>query len=99
MKRNKCSLFLITMDYLSQVTSPRCLETALHMTNAIQRVKAARNVTEMKWFLSLCNVSRKFVLSFARSASPLEGKIRLEQPLNFELSEKKHVATRKARSD
>lgn len=84
----KCSLFSKTIDCMGHVIRPRRLYIALHTTGAIKGLKTSRNVTELKWFLGLCNVFRRFVPTFGRIVSPHNDKWRKDQQINFELNEK-----------
>lgn len=68
-KLKRCSIFMGTIAYCGHVIHLRSLEIALHMTDAMQKLKALRNMTELKSFSGLCNVSRWFVPNFARTAS------------------------------
>lgn len=88
LKLKKCNFFTETIDFLGHVICPRCSEIASHMTDAVKRLKAPWNVTKLKSFLGLCIVLRRLVPNLATLSSPLNEKVRKDQPFNFEVNEK-----------
>jgi len=67
----KCKFFSRTVDYLGHVVSPGRLEVATKNTTAITKAVYPRTQTEMRSFLGMCNVYRRFVPNFAHVAGPL----------------------------
>lgn len=70
LKLKKCKFLTETIDYMGHVTCPRRLKNASHTTDAIERLKGRRNITELKSFLNLFNAFRRLVPNLARFASP-----------------------------
>lgn len=62
------------------VIRPRRLEIALHTTDAISGLKTPTNLTELRSFLGLCNVFRRFAPNFTFLAAPLNMKLKINQP-------------------
>lgn len=89
LKLIKCNFCTETSDDLGQghIISPRPSEIASHTKDADKGLKAARNV-RLKLFPGPCKVSRWFVSSFARIASPSTDKLGKGQPFNFKLKER-----------
>ena len=50
---------------------------------AILRAVPPRNLTELRSFLGLCNVYRRFILNFAKTARPLTRKLEKDQTVRF----------------
>ena len=79
----KCHFFQESCDYLGHKISPGKLEVAKKCQEAIKKAIPPTNVTELRSFLGLCNVYRRFVASFARVAAPLTAKLQKDRPFNF----------------
>lgn len=75
-------IFTKVNDYLKHVIRPRRSGIASYTTEAIRRLKEPTNITKLS-FMKLCNVLRRFVLTFARLAAPLNAKPRKHQPTLF----------------
>lgn len=85
LKLENCTTIAKTNDYLCQVIRQRRLETALHTRNGIKGLKAPRAVTNLKIFFGQCNVCIRLVPRLARPSSPLNDKLREEDPFIFKL--------------
>ena len=83
LKLKKCFFFTDKIDYLGHVIRPGKLQIAEHTTDAIRQLQAPTNLTELRSFLGLCNVFRRFVPNFARIAAPLNRKLRKGEPTVF----------------
>jgi hypothetical protein len=70
LKLAKCHFFKDTVDYLGHVIRPGRLGVAEKNTNALKRATLPRTQTELRSFLGLCNVYRRFVPRFAALAAP-----------------------------
>jgi Reverse transcriptase (RNA-dependent DNA polymerase)/RNase H-like domain found in reverse transcriptase len=95
LKLTKCHSLLETVDYLGHVILPGKLEIATKNTDALRTAQPPRTQTELRYFLGLCNVYRRFVPGFAKIAGPLNqmlrkgespqlGKLSVEQLQAFE---------------
>jgi hypothetical protein len=71
LKLNKCHFFSETVDYLGHVIRPGRLGVAEKNTTALKTAPLARTQTELRSFLGLCNVYRRFVPRLPAIAAPL----------------------------
>ena len=67
----KCHFFKETVDYLGHVIRPWHLSVAEKNTAALKVAKHPTTQTELRSFLGLCNVYRRFVKGFSKIAVPL----------------------------
>jgi transposase InsO family protein len=93
LKLKKCFFFKETVNYLGHVIQPGKLAVATKNTEALKHAKAPTTLTELRSFLGLCNVYRRFVPSFARIAAPLNALLRKgESRSEFAFTELQHEA-------
>ena len=76
LKLKKCKFFAKSVDYLGHAIRPGRLEVATKNTEAVKRFKEPTTQTELRSFLGFCNVYRRFVPNFARTAAPLNAFLR-----------------------
>ena len=76
LKPSKCSLFSQAVDYLGHRVTPGRFEVALKNTEPLKRCPYPTTQTDLRSFLGLCNVYRRFVPNFARGAEPLNALLR-----------------------
>jgi RNase H-like domain found in reverse transcriptase len=67
----KCHFFSKTVDYLGHVIRPGRLGVAEQNTTALKTAPLTRTQTELRSFLGLCDVYRRFVPWFSAIAAPL----------------------------
>jgi hypothetical protein len=71
LKLKKCHFFSDTVEYLGHVIRPGRLGVAEKNTTALRTAPLPRTQTEIRSFLGLCNVYRRFVPLFSTLAAPL----------------------------
>jgi RNase H-like domain found in reverse transcriptase/Reverse transcriptase (RNA-dependent DNA polymerase) len=71
LKLSKCHFFQASVDYLGHVIRPGRLGVAEKNTAALRDAPFPRTRTELRSFLGLCNVYRRFVPRFAAIAAPI----------------------------
>ena len=71
LKLAKCFFFKDTVDYLGHVIRPGKLAVAVKNTDSLRSALPPTTQTELRSFLGLCNVYRRFVPGFAKIAEPL----------------------------
>jgi hypothetical protein len=67
----KCHFFKETVEYLGHVIRPGQLSVAEKNTATLKNTKHPTTQTELRSFLGLCNVYRRFVRGFSKIAAPL----------------------------
>lgn len=83
LKMDKCFFFEDHMDYLGDLYQPCKLRISTKAATAIGELQLPINVTELKLFLSLCNVFRQLVQSFIHIGPSLSAKSEMDKPLQF----------------
>lgn len=82
----KC-FFSTAIDYLGHTIRPEALRFAAKTRDSIHGFKAAKNISELRFFFRLCIVYRRFVVNFSRIVAPLKAKLKKGEPKSFELDE------------
>ena len=92
-KLSKCAFFDTSVTHLGHVIRPGRLEMERSKVIAIERKCAPTNQKELRSFLGMCNVNRRFVQGFAKIAAPLNEKNGNNQPYEFNtLTDAEHAA-------
>jgi hypothetical protein len=95
----KCRFFKESVDYLGHVILPGKLAVAKKNTQALKTAKVPTTQSELRSFLGLCNVYRRFIRGFAKIAAPLNALLRKgESPALGELSTEQLAAFETLRS-
>ena len=76
----KCNFFRNSVDYLGHVVLPGRLKVARRNTAAISKATFPHTQTELRSFLGMCNVYRRFVPRFSAVAEPLNRLLVKGQP-------------------
>ena len=84
LKLAKCKFFDASVDYLGHVVRPGQLEVASRTVDAVRQFKTPADQGELRSFLGMCNVYRRFVPNFARVAAPLNQKLKKGEPFQFD---------------
>lgn len=79
----KCVLLSATSNYLCLIIRSGKLEVSTHAREAIEGLQQPTNLTELRYFLGMCNVFRRCLPNFACVASSLNTKLQNEEPFKF----------------
>ena len=91
LKLAKCDWFTSTVKYLGHVIQPGTLGIDPVATKALRNLEHPRTQTELRSFLGLCNVYRRFIRDYTRTAAPLNARLKKGQPFNLEPFELEEV--------
>ena len=80
LKLKKCNFFTDTVKYLGHIVRPGTLEVDLATVTALKQATYPKTQTEMRSFLGLCNVYRRFVPQYSKVSGPLNDLLRKEVP-------------------
>lgn len=86
-----CFFFGDKIDYPGHVIKAGKLIMSDKETDSIRELKQPTNMTDLKLFLDLCNVSRRFVPNSARFPAPLNKKRMKYQPFHFDDLDKTEI--------
>ena len=75
LKLAKCRFFPDTVKYLGHAIRPGTLEVDEVATAALTKAKPPKTQTELRSFLGLCNVYRRFVPNYSHVAAPLNASL------------------------
>jgi len=71
LKALKCHLFSNEVEYLGHVVRPGRLSVNEKNLKAIKKAAFLKTQTQLRSFLGMCNVYRRFTVDFAKTAKPL----------------------------
>lgn len=73
----ECKLFPMKIHYLGYVNRPRRFEVSFYKTDGSHVLKAPSYLTNLRYFLGLCNVFRQFIPNFAHLATSLNRRVKI----------------------
>lgn len=85
LKLKKSHFFRESIDYHKHVMAPGKLQVVCKTTEANSAPRHPAAVFEMGLYLGLCNVYRRFAAGLAKTAAPLNMRLKQEEPLQFGL--------------
>ena len=80
LRLDKCEFFRREVKYLGHIIRPGKLAIYGKNLEALTKALPPKNKTQLRSFLGMCNVYRRFVKGFTRVAHPLTQKICKDQP-------------------
>jgi len=79
----ECTWFSDEVEYLGHIVRPGQLHVHNKNVDALKHAKFPTTKTQLKGFLSMCNVYRRVVKDFAKRAKPMNALTRAEIPLDL----------------
>ena len=79
-KAAQCHLFQESVEYLGHVISPGRVHVLEKNLRALKGLRYPETQTQMKSFLGMCGVYRRFVADFAKISKPLTALTSTEHP-------------------
>ncbi|WP_230409877.1 reverse transcriptase domain-containing protein, partial [Undibacterium fentianense] len=92
LKAEKCHLFETEVEYLGHVLSPGELRVNEKNIKALRHARQPKTQTELKSFLGMCNVYRRFVRDYALIARPLTKLTSKKLPAQLPVFDEKQTA-------
>ena len=80
LKLKKCKFFTDTATYLGHIIRPGSLEVDASRVAALTEAEHPKNQTELRAFLGLCNVYRRFVPRYSHTVAQLNKLLTKGQP-------------------
>ena len=94
LKISKCRFFSDTVEYLGHLIKHGQLQIDDTNTKSLKEAKPPTTKSELRSFLGLCNVYKRFIENFAVLAHPLNQLLRKNSPDTFELNDEQLKAFR-----
>lgn len=79
-KLGKCAFFTQKVRYLGHIIEPGKLSIDETVTKALKEAEQPRNKQELRSFLGLCNVYRRFVPGYTNISAPLNKLLKADSP-------------------
>jgi RNase H-like domain found in reverse transcriptase/Reverse transcriptase (RNA-dependent DNA polymerase)/Integrase zinc binding domain/Integrase core domain/Chromo (CHRromatin Organisation MOdifier) domain len=95
LRLEKCHFFQQKVKYLGHVVLPGKLQVDQSKTDTVKAAALPRTKTELRSFLGLCGVYRRFIPSYAKVAAPLTRMLRGDLPEPYNLNELQREAFEK----
>ena len=83
LKITKCYFFQREVEYLGHIIKPGHLEVDRAKTASLRDAKPPSSKTELRSFLGMCNVYRRFISEFTNWARPLNKLLKKGEPDQF----------------
>ena len=80
LKLSKCSFFTDRVKYLGHIIKPGRLEIDTAHVKSLREAKPPTTKTELRSFLGVCNVYRRFMKNYAMITAPLTDLLKDESP-------------------
>ena len=87
LKIKKCKFFTKSVEYLGHIIRPGRLEIDHAHTASLKEALPPKNKSELRSFLGLCNVYRRFVHRFSHVSGPLNELLKKNSSDSFTLNE------------
>ena len=86
LKIAKCKFFTTTVEYLGHIIRPGKLEVDQTNTKSLREAKPPTTRTQIRSFLDLVNVYRRFIDRFSKKAGPLSELLKKDSLEKFTLN-------------